>query len=78
MKYKTKKSKTLATSNVVEDVDATSWMSKIGDVLGILIGFGIALYLGYRYAVYSKELHENDMWFSNIKVRLNSLTLLNH
>ena len=34
----------------------------------IMIGAVLAVYLGYHYSVYAKLLHENDMWFSNIKV----------
>lgn len=33
----------------------------------IVVGLCVALYLGYEYAKYAKMLHENDMWFSNIK-----------
>lgn len=35
-----------------------------------LVGIYTAVHLGYQYAVYAKLLHENDMWFSNIKVIL--------
>ena len=33
----------------------------------VLLGTSFALYIGYRYAGYMKQLHENDMWFSNIQ-----------
>ena len=33
----------------------------------VLLGACCALYIGYRYAGYMKQLHENDMWFSNIQ-----------
>lgn len=38
--------------------------------LNIFSGTCFALYIGYRYAGYMKQLHENDMWFSNIEARL--------
>lgn len=37
-----------------------------------LLGAIIALIVGVKYALYVRELHENDMWFSNIGVRLSS------
>ena len=33
-----------------------------------LLGSVIALIVGTKYALYVRELHENDMWFSNIGV----------
>lgn len=44
-----------------------------------LLGSIIALIVGTKYALYVRELHENDMWFSNIgvsKVTLNTLILI--
>ncbi|XP_028411451.1 probable C-mannosyltransferase DPY19L3 [Dendronephthya gigantea] len=38
-----------------------------GLILIILIGICFAVYIGYRYAGYMKQLHENDMWFTNIQ-----------
>lgn len=34
-------------------------------------GFGVfmCLYLGFKHASYMKLIHENQTWFSNIKVR---------
>ncbi|XP_047128832.2 protein C-mannosyl-transferase DPY19L3 isoform X1 [Hydra vulgaris] len=32
-----------------------------------IVGLLVAFYIGYWYAGYSKQLHENEMWFSNIK-----------
>lgn len=37
-------------------------------VVEVAIALSIALSVGYKYALYVKELHENDMWFSNIGV----------
>lgn len=31
-----------------------------------LLGTAVALIVGVKYALYVRELHENDMWFSNI------------
>lgn len=39
-------------------------------VLEVVFGLVIAIAVGYKYALYIKELHENDMWFSNIGVSL--------
>lgn len=33
-----------------------------------LVGATVALIVGVKYALYVRELHENDMWFSNIGV----------
>lgn len=44
-----------------------------------LLGSIIALIVGTKYALYVRELHENDMWFSNIgvsKMTLNTLILI--
>ena len=38
--------------------------------INIFLGVGVAVYLGSYYASYAKLLHENDMWFSNIGVRI--------
>ncbi|XP_048578041.1 probable C-mannosyltransferase DPY19L3 [Nematostella vectensis] len=40
----------------------TPWLQ----LVTVLVGFSVACYVGYKYALYVKELHENDMWFSNI------------
>lgn len=42
---------------------ALNLASYIFSVVGLLVAF----YIGYWYAGYSKQLHENEMWFSNIK-----------
>ncbi|XP_078373794.1 protein C-mannosyl-transferase DPY19L3-like isoform X1 [Oculina patagonica] len=31
-----------------------------------LVGVAVALIVGVKYALYVREIHENDMWFSNI------------
>lgn len=36
----------------------------------VLVGATVALIVGVKYALYVRELHENDMWFSNIGVSL--------
>jgi hypothetical protein len=41
--------------------------SSIWIYFNIFLGTFLALYIGYRYAGYMKQLHENDMWFSNIQ-----------
>ena len=43
--------------------DGTFWK-----ILYVLFGLTVAGLLGYRYAVFIKLLHENDMWFSEISV----------
>uniref|UniRef100_A0A7M5WW22 C-mannosyltransferase DPY19L3 n=1 Tax=Clytia hemisphaerica TaxID=252671 RepID=A0A7M5WW22_9CNID len=64
-KFKSKQSSKSSTNNANENNDSN--FDRIGEILVIIVGLGIALYLGYRYAIYSKEIHENEMWFSNIK-----------
>ncbi|XP_065057638.1 protein C-mannosyl-transferase DPY19L3-like [Rhopilema esculentum] len=56
---------TLHLKQVAEDRDRILWtgLSWVNLVVGILIAF----YIGYKYAKYVGDLHENDMWFSNIK-----------
>ena len=34
----------------------------------LILGATIAFVVGLKYATYIHELHENDMWFSNIGV----------
>ena len=41
-----------------------SWFS----LANFLVGATVALLVGVKYALYVRELHENDMWFSNIGV----------
>ena len=38
------------------------------NILNILVGVTIAVFIGVKYALYARQLHENDMWFSNIGV----------
>ena len=33
-----------------------------------IFGATVAVIVGLKYALYVRELHENDMWFSNIGV----------
>ena len=70
MKHKTKstKLKKVTFDNSDAENEAENTWSKASEIIGVLVGIGISLYLGYKYAWYSKQLHENDMWFSNIKV----------
>ena len=85
MKQKTKSTKfkkvtTNDDDSNVENGTEKQW-SKASEIIGILVGIGIALFMGYKYALYSKKLHENDMWFSNIKVckiyQLENLIMIN-
>lgn len=39
-------------------------------VANLILGASIAFAVGVRYAFYIHELHENDMWFSNIGVSI--------
>ncbi|XP_023930612.1 probable C-mannosyltransferase DPY19L3 [Lingula anatina] len=52
-------------TNFVEATESVLNMhlSKINFACGLLI----MLFIGYKYALYTKTLHENDMWFSNIR-----------
>lgn len=34
--------------------------------LNILFGVVVAIIVGVKYALYARQIHENDMWFSNI------------
>ena len=44
--------------------DGVNWFS----LVNFLVGATIASLVGAKYALYVRELHENDMWFSNIGV----------
>lgn len=44
--------------------DSWTWLL----VVEVVVALAIAVIVGYKYALYAKELHENDMWFSNIGV----------
>ena len=50
--------------------DSCTRYTSVWFYFNILIGTCCAVYIGYRYAGYMKQLHENDMWFSNIQVCL--------
>ena len=51
---------------VAEERDRVFW--KVLSWVNVFLGIAIALYVGFKYAKYVRDLHENDMWFSNIKV----------
>ena len=36
-----------------------------------MVGLLVMVYLGHQWSNYLQTLHENDMWFSNIKVNKN-------
>lgn len=40
------------------------------NVANIFLGTIIAVIVGVKYALYVRELHENNLWFSNIRVRV--------
>lgn len=42
----------------------------------IINGFGIlvCVYIGYKHALYMRTIHENHMWFTNIKVSFGGST----
>jgi len=64
-----------AAAKVPDENGGPSWTSCGNFLLGSII----ALIVGTKYALYVRELHENDMWFSNIgvsKVTLNTLILI--
>lgn len=41
---------------------------KVWNILSITVGGIVAISLGLLTSVYVATLHENDLWFSNIKV----------
>ena len=45
-------------------LEGVSWYS----YANFIVGATVALIVGIKYALYVRELHENDMWFSNIGV----------
>ena len=64
-----------AAAKVPDENGGPSWTSCGNFLLGSII----ALIVGTKYALYVRELHENDMWFSNIgvsNVTLNTLILI--
>ena len=69
------KSARAAAKLVPDENGGPSWTS-CGN---FLLGSVIALIVGTKYALYVRELHENDMWFSNIgvsNVTLNTVILI--
>lgn len=44
------------------------------DAIVMAIGIGMGLYMGYRHGLYMNQLHENNLWFSNIKVTSGHIT----
>uniref|UniRef100_A0A8C3UPY6 Uncharacterized protein n=1 Tax=Catharus ustulatus TaxID=91951 RepID=A0A8C3UPY6_CATUS len=43
---------------------------KLWNILSITVGGIVAISLGFLTSVYVATLHENDLWFSNIKVTI--------
>ena len=69
-------SKSVRAAAKVPDENGGPFWASCGN---FLLGSIIALIVGTKYALYVRELHENDMWFSNIgvsKVILNTLILI--
>ena len=69
-KHKHEKTKTVESNGVYYEEEKSRISSVIWQYFNILLGVSASFYIGYRYALYMKELHENDMWFSNIGVSL--------
>lgn len=70
-KVRTTKPRSKAASKQQESKEETNVAESNGIIYPAIIclfGFSIAVVLGYQYSIYAKLLHENDMWFSNIKV----------
>ncbi len=45
----------------------------------LVFGLALAAYLGYAYASYGKQLHENELWFSHITVSfMEDISLLHY
>lgn len=65
-KFKTKDAKA-DDASVGLQVDSSEKCNPVWFYFNVLLGTCFALYIGYRYAGYMKQLHENDMWFSNIQ-----------
>lgn len=42
--------------------------AKLWNILSVTVGGIVAISLGLLTSVYVATLHENDLWFSNIKV----------
>ena len=63
------KSVRAAAKLVPDENGGPSWTSCGNFLLGSII----ALIVGTKYALYVRELHENDMWFSNIGVSKETL-----
>ena len=42
----------------------------LADRVSCIVGVVILMTIGWCHAIYMKTLHENDLWFSNIKVCL--------
>ena len=51
-------------SEISKDGGGVSFLS----LANLFLGATIAVVVGVKYAFYIRELHENDMWFSNIGV----------
>lgn len=60
---------TLHLKEVAENRDRILW--SVLSWLNLIFGIVLAFYIGFKYAKYTRDLHENDMWFSNIKVKWN-------
>jgi len=58
------KEKSLEKASLVADDETKDRITKYGS---LIIGLCIAVYIGNYYTNYSKALHENNLWFSNIK-----------
>ena len=61
----TKDDKSNGIDSLVQNTENSS--TTVWFYFNIIIGACVAVYIGYRYAGYMKQLHENDMWFSNIQ-----------
>ena len=60
-------------SHLDEDVDSQSVVNEFLSWVNILVGLVVMVTLALRYSLHLKQLHEAEMWFSNIKVNLQLL-----
>ena len=55
--------------NAFQETETSGGVSTIVTAVNTLVGLVVMVYISYHYAVYCNTLHENQMYFTNIKVR---------
>ena len=63
--------KSAGRSPATQDGDANREGTRtVGNAARLLVGLALSCYLGWLFARHTRQLHENELWFSHITVSM--------